>query len=131
MRLPSSLIFCVLSFVCLSSCSGADQGMKKFKLSADEIVPIATGYGGCFATDHITVDGKKVGYMYREESDRPEDSGWRFFSADETQAYVDDPENTMIYDVNTIANYDRAIVPFLDAPPGSRFGRVGETFVAE
>ena len=131
MRLPSSLILCVLSFVCFSSCSEAEQEMKKFKLSAEEIKPVATGYGYCFATDHITMNGKKVGYMYREEPDRPHDSGWRFFSGEETQAYVDDSENTTIYDVNTIANYDLAIVPFLDAPPGSKFGRDGDTFVAE
>ncbi|MDJ0708829.1 MAG: DUF2185 domain-containing protein [Woeseiaceae bacterium] len=105
--------------------------MKEFKLSAVEIRPLARGYGGCFATDQITVEGKKVGYMYREETDRPEDSGWRFFSGEETQDYVDNLENTGVYDVNTIANYDPTIIPFLDAPPGSKFGRVGDTFVAE
>ncbi len=131
MRLSTSFILCVLSFLSLSSCSEVDQTLKSFRLSADEIQPMATGYGAGLATDHITVDGKKVGYMYREEPDRPEDSGWRFFSGEESQAYVDDPENTMIYDVNTIANYDPAIIPFLDAPPGSEFGRVGDSFVAE
>ena len=73
--------------------------MKDFRLSSDEIKPLAIGSGGCFATDHITVDGKKVGYMYREVADRPEDSGWRFFSGEETQAYIDDLENTSICDV--------------------------------
>ncbi len=131
MRLSSFQALTIISVVVLSSCSGVDQGMKKFKLTVDEIRPIAPGYGACFATDHITVDGKRVGYMYHEEPDRPEDSGWRFFSGEETQAYVDDLDNTMIYDVNTIANYDPAIVPFLDAPPGSAYGREGETFVAE
>ncbi len=104
---------------------------KTFKLSAAEIRDLAYGYGACFATDHITVDGKKVGYMYREEPDRPEDSGWRFFSSEETQAYVDDLNNTMIYDVNTIANYDPTIIPYLDAPAGSAFGRVGDVFEPE
>ncbi len=104
---------------------------KTFKLSADEIRRLAYGYGACFATDHITVEGKPVGYMYREHADRPEDSGWRFFSGEEPQEYVDDPENTSIYDVNTIANYDPAIIPYLDSPPGSAFGRNCETFVPE
>ena len=40
---------------------------KKFLLTANEIRPIATGYGSCFASDHITVEGHKVGFMYREE----------------------------------------------------------------
>jgi hypothetical protein len=36
---------------------------------------------------------------------------------------LDDPANTGVFDVNTIANYDPEIVGFLDAPAGSRFVR--------
>lgn len=104
---------------------------KNFKKLAHEFKPLAFGYGACFATDHITVDGKKVGYMYREEPDGAVDSGWRFFSGEETQEYVDDPGNTMIYDINTIANYDPAITPYLDSPIGSAFGRKGDEFLPE
>src|SRR6185369_10529996 len=96
---------------------------KTFKIPGDQIKQLIPNMGGCFATDHITVLGKKVGYMYREQADRTEDSGWRFFSGEESQAYVDDPLNTSIYAVNTIANYDPAIIPYLDAPAGSAFGR--------
>ena len=104
---------------------------KKFKLRADEIRDLAKGYGVCCATDQITVEGKPVGYMYREAPDFPEDGVWRFFSGEETQEYVDNPDNTMFYDCNTIANYDLDIIPFLDSPVGSAFGRQGNTFVAE
>lgn len=83
--------------------------------------------GGCFATDRITVDGLKVGYMYRELPANEIDSGWRFLSGDESQEYVDNADNTEIYEVNTICNYDPAIIPFLDSPPGSAFGRVEGT----
>ena len=68
--------------------------------------------------------------MYREKADRPDDSGWRFFAGEESQTYIDDPKNTMIYDVNTIANYDPAIILYLDAPPGSEFEREGDNFVS-
>lgn len=61
--------------------------------------------------------------MYREAPDGELDSGWRFFSGEETQAYVDDPQNLSLYDVNTIANYDRDIIPLLDTPMGSAFER--------
>jgi hypothetical protein len=94
-----------------------------FKLSAGEIRPLATRRGGCFATDHITVDGLKVGYMYREGPDDELDSGWRFFSGQESQDYVDDADNSAMYDVNTIANYDPEIIPLLDAPVGAAFER--------
>lgn len=79
--------------------------------------------GSCYATDKITVDGLPVGFMYREEPDDEYDSGWRFFSGTETQDYADDPGNTSIYEVNTIANYDKAIIPFLDSEPGTEFER--------
>ena len=106
---------------------------KRFKLRSDEIRPLTPGRGGCFATNHITVDGHRVGYMYRERAEGNSDSGWRFFSGRESDEYTNDPENLAIYDVNTIANYDPEIIPLLDASPGSAFARDGGTgeFVAE
>jgi len=97
--------------------------MKNFKLKAHQIQPLATGYGGCIATDLITVAGRPVGYMYRKEPNNPQDSGWCFLSGYETQEYMNEPGNHAIYDVNTIANYDLEIIPFLDAPIGSAFER--------
>ncbi|MES2820897.1 MAG: DUF2185 domain-containing protein [Pseudomonadota bacterium] len=97
--------------------------MKNFKLSAEQIKPLENGRGGCIATDMITVEGKPVGYMYREEPNNPQDSGWCFMSGYESQEYMDDSNNHAIYDVNTIANYDPEIIPFLNAPIGSAFER--------
>ena len=96
---------------------------KNFRLKASDIKPIAQGFGGCIATDRITVDGERVGYMYRDEPSDPADSGWVFMAGTESQEYMDDPANSGVYDVNTIANYDPDIVQFLDAPAGSRFVR--------
>jgi hypothetical protein len=101
----------------------ADPREKPFRLSADQIKPTATGYGGCYATDMITCGGRKVGFMYREQPDREWDSGWRFMSGYESDEYMSDPDNFAIFNVNTIANYDPDIVPFLDAPVGSAFER--------
>ncbi len=96
---------------------------KSFRLSADQIKPIAVGFGACDASDRITVDGARVGYCYKEEPDGGPDSGWRFFAGDESQAYADDPNNFAMYDVNTIANYDPSITAVLEAPQGSAFER--------
>jgi hypothetical protein len=96
---------------------------KAFALSAEDIRPLATGRGACLAPDTIVVDGRKVAFFYREDADRPMDSGWRFFAGGETDDYLDDPDNSGVYDVNTIANYDPDIIPFLDAPIGSAFER--------
>lgn len=81
------------------------------------------GHGGCIASDMITVDGMKVGYMYREEPHYDTDSGWVFLAGIESQDYMDEPSNHAIYDVNTIANCDPEILPFLNAPAGSAFAR--------
>lgn len=96
---------------------------KQFKLSAAQIRTLVAGYGSCVATDRITVDGGRVGYMYREAPHDRDDSGWRFFAGDESREYVDDSRNLEIYNVNTIANYDPEITPFLDSPTGSAWAR--------
>ena len=102
---------------------------KKFGIPGDQIRPVARGHGACFATDEITVSGKPVGYMVRSDPRFDTDSGWVFTSGGESQAYMDNPDNTAIYDVNTIANYDPDIIPFLDAPIGSSFARDERTGV--
>ncbi len=100
---------------------------KPLKLRKGDIKQLVPSMGSGFATDHITVDGLPVGYMYREAPDKDVDSGWRFFSGRESQEYVDDPTHTAIYDVNTIANYDPAILPYLDSPEGTQLERVPGT----
>lgn len=94
---------------------------KKYKLQADQIRPLAEGFGACFATDMILVDGRPVRYMYRDAPDNEVDSGWRFMSGYEDDDYMDNPANHGIYDVNTIANYDPSIIPYLNAEIGMSF----------
>ena len=67
--------------------------------------------------------------MSRESPNDPADSGWLFLAGDETQAYLDDANNLAIYEVNTIANCDPSIIPFLYALPGQRFDRVAGVLV--
>jgi len=108
------------------------NSQKKFALQAEQIRPLAEGHGWCFATDMITVEGRKVGYLYREEPDNDGDSGWRFTSGRESPEYMDEAANHGVYDVNTVANYDPEIISLLDAPVGSAFERENGTgpFVA-
>lgn len=96
---------------------------KNFKIQPEDLQPIAFGYGLCLATDEILVVGHPVGYMYREEPRFERDSGWRFFADTETEAYMQNPEHQGAYEVNTLANYDRDVLPHLDAPTGSAFQR--------
>ena len=100
---------------------------KNFKLEAEQIVRLIKPMGACFATDKITVEGELVDYMVREEPDDNMESGWHFFSGTEDQDYVDNPDNWALYDVNTIANYDKAIIPYLHYPMGSKLERIRGT----
>jgi hypothetical protein len=104
-----------------------NDNLSLFRLNQDEIQQIIPEMGYCFATNIITIEGLKVGYMYKEMSDDVNDSGWRFFSGIETQDYIDDANNIQIFDVNTIANYDKAIIPYLTAPAGAEYIRVDGT----
>lgn len=101
---------------------------KRFAIPGNQIKPLISMTGGCFMTDRITVDGQKIGYMYRTQPDHPADTGWRFFAGDESQEYVNEAANTAIYSVNTAANYDPDIIPFLGSPAPCAFEKVGRSY---
>ena len=100
---------------------------KNPRLKREQIEQLIEPMGECLATDHITIDGMKIGFMYRDEPEDNDDSGWRFLSGTENQKYMNDPSNSGVYEVNTIANYDRAIIPYLDMPVGTELERVEGT----
>jgi hypothetical protein len=88
----------------------------------------------CFVTNRISADGASIGSMVRlpiEAGDREEDSGWQFMAGDEDQAYMDDPDDAHVFSLNTIADHDPAVIPFLDRPRGTAWGRKGDTFLEE
>ena len=88
-----------------------------------ELLPDWEWANGCIATNRITVEGFKVGYCYREEPDSDWDSDWRFTAGDESEAYMDDPNNAGIYKLNTICNDDPEIIPLLNTPAPCAFER--------
>ena len=97
---------------------------KYFKLKPEDIKQLIEPMGSCLASDKITVEGLPVGYMYREDPEEENDSGWRFLSGTETQDYIDDPNNSMVFEVNTVANYDTSIIPYLKSRTGTELERV-------
>lgn len=106
---------------------------KKFLKQAEEIKHLTDVKGGCIASDKITVDGKKVGFAYREKPDDnfPNDSGWRFMSGTEDDEYTNNPDNFGIYELNTICNYDETILSILESEIGSSFVRNGDKFIED
>ena len=87
------------------------------------LLPDWEGADGCIATNRITMEGCKVGYCYRENPDGGWDSGWRFTAGDESEAYMDDPNNAGIYKLNTICNDDPDSISLLNTPAPCAFER--------
>ena len=82
-------------------------------------------FGYVLATKMLIDNKRKVRFMYREEG-KNGDSGWRFFCGDENQEYTDNPDNIAIYDIQTVIDIDKSIVPYLSSAPGVAFERINE-----
>lgn len=109
-------------------CVVAEKPQKEFALAPEQIQELFDWEFplGCLATDRILVDGMKVGYMYREEPDADKvdyDSGWRFLAGDEDEEYIGNPENSGVYSLNTVANYDPDIISLLRSAYNTAFIR--------
>ena len=102
--------------------------MKEYKLKSEEIIKLIELKGGCIASNKITIDGLQIGYMYRENSSNESDSGWRFFAGNEDEVYTNNSDNFGIFDLNTICNYDRTIMPYLESEIGSSFEKINGAF---
>ena len=99
---------------------------RDFHVKAEDmknLLPDWEEASGCIATNRITVEGCKVGYCYREKPDGDWDSGWRFTAGDESDEYMDDPNNAGIYGLNSICNDDPDIIALLHTPAPCAFER--------
>jgi hypothetical protein len=78
----------------------------------------------CAVTAKIIYEGQKVHFMYREAPVNDTDSGWQFLAGTETDEYLADPDNAAMYRLNTVANFDSAVIPYLDYPAGTDLERI-------
>jgi hypothetical protein len=77
----------------------------------------------CFVTNCVLNESRLVGYLYREEPERENDSGWRIMAGDETDEYMDDSSNIAYVSLGAVLNKDDSFLDLLEAPPGSAFER--------
>lgn len=77
----------------------------------------------CFVTKRILEDGRLVGYLYREEPDEEQDSGWRITANDEADDYMSDSRNVAYVSLGAVLSKDDSFLDLLDAPSGSAFIR--------
>jgi hypothetical protein len=76
-----------------------------------------------FVSNMCLEKGNGVRFLYREEPDRSEDSGWRMFSGNEPDGYVDDPSNIRLMNVGFMLDRDPTLLEPLKAGTGAVFER--------
>jgi hypothetical protein len=108
---------------------GRKKKPRAFQYGVDQVADLARGRGGCIASKRAIEDGFGIFYMSRSEPVNDVDSGWAFLHGSEDEAYMDDPANHLILDVNTVANVNPAVIEHLDAPFGSAFTWNGDGFI--
>jgi len=67
--------------------------------------------------------GQAIRFVYREDADDGDDSGWRLFAGHESQEYMDNPDNIRVCDVDWLLDFDPTIEAILRSPIGSVYER--------
>ena len=75
--------------------------------------------GACIVSKNILSGEGKLKWIIREEPIEAPDSGWRFFSDIDDDDYVNEPDNLVVCDYNTVAEIEPGIIPIYVFPVGS------------
>lgn len=71
----------------------------------------------------VARDGLPIGWLYREAPDREEDSGWRVFAGDESDAYANDADNVAVVPLRDLVERHPEIERLLATPAPASFER--------
>lgn len=93
------------------------------QVSIDDPMPSKTAKyeARCFVTRRVLYEGEPIGYLYREEPEYDDDSGWRISAGTESEDYMDEADNIMWVSLGAVLREDDSIVDLLEAPVGSAF----------
>ena len=86
-------------------------------------------YDRCFVTNKVLYENAPVNYIYREEPMEKDekrdyvDTGWRIFSGDESDEYMDNPENISLVSLGVVLAQDDSFIHLLDAEIGMSYER--------
>ncbi|MCU5441267.1 DUF2185 domain-containing protein [Bacillus cereus] len=82
--------------------------------------------GACIVSKNIINETGKLKWILREQSIDTVDNGWRFFSEIDDDDYINNPDNLVVCDFNTVANIEPAILGIYELPIGSDLQLVSE-----
>lgn len=71
----------------------------------------------------VVRDGAPVGWLHREPPDHDTDSGWRIFSGDESQEFIDDPANAAVLPLSELLEIDATLEELFGTPAPAAFER--------
>lgn len=77
-----------------------------------------SAYGGFVVSKNI-ISGKPVKYSFREKSSIQQLNGWNFYSVDDNEEYVNDSNNFVILNAESICKIAPVILEIFDAPYGT------------
>jgi hypothetical protein len=84
---------------------------------AEDIISLPQKYSKhCFVTNNILYEGTKIGYLYRENPDHDDDSGWRIMPAEVSDEYLNNAENCSYVSLGAVLTRDDSIVDILSTP---------------
>lgn len=75
--------------------------------------------GGVLVSRRILDEKSPLKWASREAPVNPADDGWRFLSADDTSASLEDPNSLAVADFNTVAAIEPAIISIYLLPVGT------------
>lgn len=76
-----------------------------------------------FLSKKVLGEGLPILYVYRLEPESPEDSGWRFFSGTEDEAFATNPDNWAIVSLAGVLEQDTSLHELMEFVPGNTFSR--------
>lgn len=75
----------------------------------------------------VMEDNKPICWAFREIPEAKNDSGWRFFSGEETEEFFETEEDIMEVELNSILDKISSLMDFLKEQPGIELERDDET----
>lgn len=88
-------------------------------MKEDKITEYIKDAGGCIVSKNILNGKGKIKWLLREESLNEIDNGWRLLSDVDDNNFINDPQNLVVCDFNTVANIEPAIIGIYLLPVGS------------
>lgn len=81
----------------------------------------------CLVTRRVLEDGHRVGYLYRQQPDQEDDSGWRITVGDETQEYMADSKNCAYVSLGEVLSVDDSFRDLLGSASPCAYAREKST----